>query len=227
MIPTIAFDVYGTLIDTHGIVTKLRQLLPVERQNRASEFATTWREKQLEYTFRRGLMQCYQPFSVCTIEALNYTCALYQVSFNQDQKETLMLSYGQLPAFDDVKHALVELRDQGFPLYAFSNGQAHAVKALLDYAQILAYFIDVISVDTLATFKPNPQVYDYFLQKAQVRASASWLVSANSFDIIGASSMGMQTAWVQRSPQAIFDPWGVKPTATISHLTQLRDCLPC
>jgi hypothetical protein len=39
----------------------------------AANFADFWREKQLEHSFRRGLMQNYADFSNCTSEALNFT----------------------------------------------------------------------------------------------------------------------------------------------------------
>jgi 2-haloacid dehalogenase len=71
---TLAFDVYGTLIDTQGVVSKLQELVG----DKATSFSQTWREKQLEYTFRRGLMQNYQNFSVCTSNALDYTCTFYK-----------------------------------------------------------------------------------------------------------------------------------------------------
>jgi 2-haloacid dehalogenase len=65
----LAFDVYGTLIDPHGIVIKLQELVGVK----AEEFSRVWREKQLEYSFRRGLMRSYETFAVCTSQALDYT----------------------------------------------------------------------------------------------------------------------------------------------------------
>ena len=66
---TLAFDVYGTLIDTHGVIVELEKHIG----NNASEFSRTWREKQLEYSFRRGLMQNYENFASCTRSALDYT----------------------------------------------------------------------------------------------------------------------------------------------------------
>lgn len=68
---TLAFDIYGTLIDTHGVVGALEKTVG----NAAVEFSRTWRDKQLEYTFRRGLMQSYEDFDVCTSQALDYACA--------------------------------------------------------------------------------------------------------------------------------------------------------
>jgi 2-haloacid dehalogenase len=59
---TLAFDVYGTLVDPSGMAKHLAHDLGAK----AAEFADCWREKQLEYSFRRGLMQNYADFSICT-----------------------------------------------------------------------------------------------------------------------------------------------------------------
>jgi 2-haloacid dehalogenase len=34
---------------------------------------------------------------------------------------------------------------------------------------------------------------------------------------------GMRAAWVRRSPEALFDPWGSEPTLTVRSLTELAD----
>jgi 2-haloacid dehalogenase len=49
----------------------------------------------------------------------------------------------------------------------------------------------------------------------------TWLISSNPFDVIGAINVGMQAAWVKRTPDALFDPWGIQPTVTVSGLTEL------
>ena len=66
---TIAFDVYGTLVNPLAMADRLKSLVG----DAAGRFDELWRTKQLEYSFRRGLMRAYQPFSVCTWEALLYT----------------------------------------------------------------------------------------------------------------------------------------------------------
>lgn len=53
---TLAFDVYGTLIDTNGVVEVLHNIVG----DKAGDFSRSWREKQLEYSFRRGLMKKYE-----------------------------------------------------------------------------------------------------------------------------------------------------------------------
>jgi 2-haloacid dehalogenase len=220
---TLAFDVYGTLINTHGVIDKLETML--SSSVNASEFSQTWRDKQLEYSFRRGLMRAYAPFSVCTKDALNYTASYYEVLLSDSEKATLLACYAQLPAFDDVAATLISLSQKGFKLLAFSNGTEDAVEGLLQNAGIRDLFVGVVSVDDLQTFKPNPDVYHYFTQKAGSIASQTWLVSSNPFDVIGAVSAGLNAAWVQRSKSIIYDPWGVEPTVTIDSLINLESAL--
>lgn len=218
---TLAFDVYGTLIDTHGVVVKLRVFV----DDKAEEFSRVWREKQLEYSFRRGLMRRYESFGVCTRHALDYTDKYLNANLSADQKAALMAEYSGLPPFDDVKESLVELKAAGHTLYAFSNGTADAVETLLKTAGIRELLDGVVSVDDKHTFKPNPDVYEYLLKATAASADATWLISSNPFDVIGAVSYGLRSAWVQRSEKSIFDPWGVEPTSTISSLRELGNLL--
>jgi 2-haloacid dehalogenase len=216
---TLALDVYGTLIDTHGVVAKLEELVG----DRARDFSATWRDKQLEYSFRRGLMQNYENFAVCTRDALDYTCSRYAVEMTPGQKQALLDIYRELPAFDDVDDALTELQNRDCRLFAFSNGSAEAVETLLGAAGIRDFFLGVVSCDDVRSFKPNPAVYAHFLRRAQASGSEAWLISGNPFDVIGAISAGMRGAWVRRTEDAIFDPWGIEPTTTVTSLGELAD----
>ena len=221
MAVTLAFDVYGTLIDTHGVVAKLGEIVG----DRAREFSSAWRDKQLEYSFRRGLMQNYENFAVCTRDALDYTCSRFAMDMTSGEKQALLDIYRELPAFDDVHGALTALSARDCRSYAFSNGSEDAVETLLATAGIRDLFQGVVSCDDLRTFKPNPAVYAYFLTRAQASASEAWLISGNPFDVIGAISAGMHGAWVQRSAEAIFDPWGIEPTVTVKSLDELADSI--
>lgn len=214
---TLAFDVYGTLIDTHGIISSVQNLVG----DKATNFSQTWRDKQLEYSFRRGLMQNYETFSVCTSNALDYACAFYEVDLSEKQKVSLLESYSKLPAFNDVENGLKKLKENNFRLFAFSNGTRDAVNTLLVEAGIRNYFHGVVSVDDLKSFKPNPAVYSHFLRESEAKGSNTWLVSSNPFDVIGAISAGMHAAWVKRSNKAIFDPWGIEPTVIVGNLGEL------
>ncbi|MBL6955687.1 MAG: haloacid dehalogenase type II [Chlorobium phaeobacteroides] len=221
MTTTLAFDVYGTLIDTDGLVSQLRETTG----EKAGEFSRIWRDKQLEYSFRRGLMQNYATFAECTRNALDYTCDFCKVSLTVEQKEELLESYRTLPAFNDVEENLQCLKSAGFRLFAFSNGSADAVETVLGAAGIRELFLDVVSVDDLRSFKPNPAVYSHFLRKSGTSGGNAWLISGNPFDVIGAVSAGMRAVWAKRSPEAIFDPWGIEPTLVVSSLAELDESI--
>jgi 2-haloacid dehalogenase len=218
---TLAFDIYGTLIDTQGITQQLARYV----SDQAPAFALAWREKQLEYSFRRGLMRRYENFAVCTRNALDYTDLRMKTALNEADKQALMAAYRVLPAFDDVPDNLQRATDAGFKLFAFSNGSADAVENLLAHANIRGFFDGVVSVDSLQTFKPNPDVYQHFLRTSKSSADNAWLISSNPFDVQGAIAVGMRAAWLRRSPEAIFDPWGIEPTHIIESLAELPDLL--
>ncbi len=214
---TLAFDIYGTLIDTQGITLQLSQIIG----DKAPEFSQRWREKQLEYTFRRGLMRKYENFGICTRNALDYTDLWLNTKLSDSSKQDLMAAYKVLPAYDDVADGLAKAKAVGFKLYGFSNGSADAVDGLLQHAGIRDFFDGIVSVDSLQTFKPNPDVYHHFLDQSKSEKEKTWLISSNPFDVQGAVSFGMKSAWLRRSPEAIFDPWGIEPTRCIDSLSEL------
>jgi 2-haloacid dehalogenase len=214
---TLAFDIYGTLIDTFGIASALRPRL----NESAAAFALGWREKQLEYTFRRGLMRDYQDFTVCTRQALAYVNTKHGNPLSEDDQQRLLAQYRKLPAFPDALLALEELKNTRARLFAFSNGVQAEVEALLENAGLLDWVEAVVSVDEVRSFKPDPQVYAHFLARTGARADDTWLISGNPFDVLGAMAAGWRAAWVQRDAKAVFDPWERQPTEIVSELDQL------
>ena len=217
---TLGFDIYGTLIDPYGVTEKLGEYMDYQ-----VEFSRIWRDKQLEYTFKRGLMRRYENFAVCTRNALDYTDSLLQTGLTDEAKQTLMETYRVLPAFDDVVDSLKVSKDAGFRLFGFSNGLQSAVQGLLENAGISHYFDGVVSVDDLQTFKPNPDVYHHFIDKTGAEPGNAWLVSSNPFDVQGAINIGMKAAWLQRSHNVVFDPWGIEPTIQIKSLSELPELI--
>lgn len=214
----LAFDVYGTLIDTAGVVSKLRDIIG----DRADVFSQMWREKQLEYSFRHALMRRYVQFSVCVAESLDYVCASLGLTLSSADKTALLDAFRVLPAFDDVEACFDALDPDAFDLYALSNGSRDAVERLLETAGIRDRFVEVVSVDEIGTFKPDPAVYEHFLKRAGVDAGNAWLISGNPFDVIGAIGAGMHGAWVRRSAAAVYDPWGIEPSVTVASLAELE-----
>jgi 2-haloacid dehalogenase len=217
----IAFDVYGTLIDTHGLVS----LFEAFAGEKAEALSILWRQKQLEYSFRRALMRRYCSFAECTAQALEFACDSFRIKLSDSQRQELLDGYRRLPAFPDVVNGLERARKAGFRMYAFSNGLASDVASLLDHARIREFFIDIVSVDEIRSFKPEPEVYRHFMHRAASVPERTWLVSSNPFDVTGARAVGIKALWVRRSASSVIDPWEFQPTAIVKDLTEVADVI--
>lgn len=217
MLTTLALDVYGTLFNTSGITDELGRFT-----DKAEQFARTWREKQIEYSFRRGLMRQYAPFNVCIRDALEYACFAHHLELSETDKQNLLGSYRHLTLFDDVMPALESLAaDPGFQLSVLSNGYPDDLNELLANAGIKHFFEHIVSVDEIRSFKPNPEVYEHFLKRAGSDINTTWMVSGNTFDFIGAMSFGLHGAFIKRSTDILVDPWEIDPSITINNLLEL------
>jgi 2-haloacid dehalogenase len=113
-------------------------------------------------------MKNYADFSVCTSDALNFTCRRFKIAISSERRRELLRLYQHLPAFDDVTPALLSVRGR-FRLFAFSNGKRTQISAVLSNANILNYFDGIVTADDVRSFKPDPSVYSYAR-----RATGAW-----------------------------------------------------
>lgn len=220
MQPYLAFDVYGTLVDPMG----MSELLACDARDAAQSVSTMWREKQLEFSFRKGLMRAYEDFGVCTRQALRYAMASHGLTLTKKREDELMAAYLQLPAFDDALPALRAL-EGNYLMFAFSNGTPAALKKVLGHNDLLPLFDGLVSVDDIKSFKPDPAVYAYARRATGAMDQPLCLVSSNAWDVIGARSAGLMAIWVQRDAHKVFEDWGIEPNAIINSLSELPGVL--
>jgi 2-haloacid dehalogenase len=213
----LAFDVYGTVIDPFRMEDHLRPLFG----GQAKEATELWRGKQLEYSFRRALMKKYENFDACTEQALRFVSRQLDVPIEEETLRNLLEQYLRLPVYPDVPAALEQLEARGFKIVACSNGTEQAVRGLLERAGVLERFSAIVSVDPIRTFKPDPAVYEHLAAQVRAKKEMVCLISSNPFDVIGAKACGLRTAWVQRDPKKIFDPWEFEPDLHVHGLEQL------
>ncbi|MYL25832.1 MULTISPECIES: haloacid dehalogenase type II [Halomonadaceae] len=221
MAPVLAFDVYGTLVDPSGMVDHLRHYTGDD----ADAISALWRQKQVEYAFRRGLMRQYADFGTCTRQALEFAFRSKGHTLDTWTGDALLQAYQSLPAFSDAVRALAALKPH-YRLFAFSNGTPDAVERVLRNAGVRDHLEGVVSVHELGTFKPDPAVYSHAREATAAGSDPLWLVSGNPWDVIGARSAGLGAAWVQRDPATVFDPWDIEPSLTVQNLEELAEKLP-
>src|SRR3989442_9049919 len=149
----IALDIYGTVIDPAAIAVHLSEAF----DTRAKLAAQLWRERQLEFTFRRALMRRYVDFDLCTAQALTCVSAQLGVNLDEEDRRALLDSYLRLPAFPDVKPGLETLRAGGDRVVGLTNGNEKTGRPLLQHAGIGEDFRKNFLPGTVKTFKPHPQ----------------------------------------------------------------------
>jgi 2-haloacid dehalogenase len=209
-------------VDPAGIAVRLGASFGA----RAQAAAQLWREKQLEYTFRRALMRRYADFEVCTLQALRYVSASLGVPLDEAEERALLDAYLHLPAFAEVRSGLAQLKHAGHRLVALTNGTERSARSVLGNAGLSEYLEAVLTVEPIATFKPDPAVYALLDTLTAEVAEPAWLVSGNPFDVIGAQACGLKAAWLRRDPQRVFDPWEFSPDLIVGNLEELCQKLP-
>jgi 2-haloacid dehalogenase len=185
------FDAYGTLFDVHA---------PVARRlgSDAGEISKIWRQKQLEYTWLRSLMRAHADFWQVTADALDYALEVNGSSDPALRADLLQL-YLQLDAFPDVRPCLKKLKMQQMPVAILSNGTPTMLKSAVTSAGLLDFVNEIISVEEVGVFKPDPRVYQAALERLHiVRPSEILFVSANTWDAQAAAHFGFQAARIDR-----------------------------
>jgi 2-haloacid dehalogenase len=202
------FDAYGTLYDVHSVVRRCEANWP----GKGTQLSQLWRAKQLEYTWQRSLMQRYAPFSTVTREALAYACEALRLELSVAQMEGLMAEYQHLAPYPDASR-LQNLRGRKAIV---SNGSPDMLLPLVENSRL--ELDEVISVDELKVFKPDPRVYA--LAEKKLKTKNIGFVSSNCWDALGAKSYGFTVYWINRSG-APLDRLGFTPDRVVSSLNEI------
>src|SRR6266480_5131024 len=217
---SLAFDMYGTLVDPMRIWKQLEHYIPSDAQR----IAEIWRQKQLEFTFRLTAMERYEDFEQVTRKALDYALAATGHILDAQQKNSLMAQYNDLECFADVEPGLQHLKNADYTMVVFSNGSPSMLTGIMNAANLNPYFKGFVSVDEVKVYKPSPVVYRHVANSLGRLIDEVRLISSNPFDVIGAESAGMQAAWVNRSG-GLFDTLAPMPQMVVKSLVELADIL--
>ncbi|MEJ1157966.1 haloacid dehalogenase type II [Prosthecomicrobium sp. N25] len=207
---TFVFDAYGTLFDVHAAVRKHAAEVGPEAQF----LSELWRAKQLEYSWLLTMMGRYRDFWSLTEEALDY--ALQRVpTANRATRAALLDAYWTCDTYAEVPELLKQLKMRGARLAILSNGSPKMLAAACQSAGIGDLFDDVVSVDEIRVYKPDPRVYDLITTRYRVFPEAVSFQSSNRWDAAGAAAFGFRTVWVNRNglpdEYAEFKPAAVLP----------------
>jgi 2-haloacid dehalogenase len=210
------FDAYGTLFDVHSVLLSVGRGIPGDLE----ALSQLWRQKQLEFTWLRALMEHYEDFWHVTEAALRSAARQLSIEMTEPQLSTLMHAYLAPSAFDDARSALEALK--GVPMAILSNGSPNMLDSAVRNNGLESYFATIISVDQAKTYKPSPRVYALGPEILHVRTEEILLVSSNSWDAAGAKAYGYQVCWCNRSNTRM-DHLGFAPDFIVSGLDQISE----
>jgi 2-haloacid dehalogenase len=206
------------LFDVHSVLVRAGAGIPGDLE----ALSRLWRQKQLEFTWLRALMDRYEDFSLITEAALRTALEQLHVQAGEAQVRQLLDSYLTPLVFPDARQALEALRD--FPRAILSNGSPAMLKAAVQGNGLESFFHSVISVDRVKTYKPSPKVYALGPAVLGFAANEILFVSSNPWDAAGAKAFGYRVCWCNRSGQAM-DRLGFEPDFIVSSLLEIPGSL--
>ena len=214
----VVFDLYGTLYDVHSVAQQCDALYP----GKGAEISALWRQKQLEYTWLRSLMGQYVPFEDVTYDALVYTCKHLKLDLDLEKSIALTSAYLDLSPYADVADTLRQLKDLGLPMAILSNGSAFTIDRVVKNSGLQTYFSHLLSVESVAAFKPDPRVYTLACQALGLSPDHILFVSSNAWDASGARYFGFEVCWVNRQGKT-FDELSTLPSHVVSSLDEVLE----
>jgi 2-haloacid dehalogenase len=227
------FDAYGTLLDVNSAVARNAALnaalagvmakTEAKTEARASlsaPLSALWRQKQLEYTWTRTLMNRYADFWQVTEEALDFALKTYSLDGDAELKNSLLQSYLSLTAYPDAAQTLAQVAALDLTIAILSNGTPHMLHEALRANQLEELIDPCLSVDEIKIYKPDPRVYQLACDRLGLSPAQIFFISSNPWDLAGAASFGFKAVHINRQnsvPEYEF----AKTHAQVSTLAEL------
>ena len=193
----LVFDVNETLLDLSAL-----------RPAFVAAFGSTdamgeWFARLLHGSLVSNHTNRYRPFGVIGVEALHMVASKRGIELKESQATEVVETMRRLPPHPDVAPALAALHADGFRMITLTNGSADAVADQVRNAALGEFFEATLSVDRVQRFKPAPEAYLTASIHADVEVDAMLMVAAHDWDILGARTIGMPGAFINR-PGAVW-----------------------
>ncbi len=214
------FDAYGTLFDFNSAASAARSELGTDWQH----VSDLWRQKQLQYTWLRGLAGHHADFWQVTGDALEFALATLRLD-RPGLRERLMNLYLQLGTYPEVPETLRRLKATGRKLAILSNGTPAMLDAIVHSSGLELLFDAVLSVEEVGVYKPHPSVYALATERMRIAPLRICFLSSNAWDAFSAKAFGLRVVWCNRFGQAP-ERIPATPDGEISDLSVLPDLLP-
>ena len=224
-IQALTFDLFGTVLDLAGSLSPfIAEFLEEKGADvSAAEFWNHWRYRQRIEQYQDNIVMLgHSGYLPVARRACLYTLKLNGIDATGAEVDRLMQAWQQLNPFPDVVPALERLQSR-YRLVALSNGEPEFLEHLAKN-RIRWDFDRIISVQVAGAFKPHPGVYRKAAEILKLEVGECLMVSANSFDVMGARMCGYRGAFVNRN-QLPYEDSPYRPDVTVSDFTELAESL--
>lgn len=211
----VVFDAFGTLFDTESPVHALDACYP----GCGLELNRRWQEKQLQQAWAFTLTGRYVDYERIGAQALAASCRQLGLDPSLAERNYLSTVSRTLPPYPDVLDTLNTLHHMGFALAILSNGTFWQLQSLVRHGGIVVP-VELLSADFVGKHKPHPSTYALVPERLRVLYGEVMFVSAHEWDVLGASSYGFFTTWLNRRGAAS-EGFGVTPFLLIETLQDL------
>jgi 2-haloacid dehalogenase len=221
----LTFDLFGTVLDLAGSLTPaIGEFLDSKgAEVSAKEFWAAWRYRQRIEQYQDNIVMLgHSGYLTVARRACVYVLALHDIEADADEVDRLMSAWQGLNPFPEVVSALERLKSR-FKLVALSNGEPVFLQHLATN-RIGWEFDDIISVQTVGAFKPHPGVYRKAANILGLEVGECLMVSANSFDVMGARMCGFRGAFVNRN-RLPYEDSTYLPDLTVADFSEMADAL--
>jgi len=198
-IQALTFDVFGTVLDLAGSLTPFiaEFLESRDAEVTAEQCWSQWRARQRIEQYQDTIMMLgHSGYLETARRALVHTLQSNHIEAITTEVDQLMEAWMHLSPFPEVSEALKRLGER-YRLVVLSNGNRFFLDHLVE-KRIDATFDEVVSVDVMGAFKPHPSVYRRTARILDLDVQQCLMVSANSFDVLGAKTCGLRAAFVNR-----------------------------
>ena len=224
-VQALTFDLFGTVLDLGGSLTPAIASYLRDKGSSVSpeHLWNQWRARQrLEQYQDNILLLGHSGYLETVRRALIYVLALEGIDAAAGDVPRLMEAWQHLNPFADVRTALEKLKKR-YRLVALSNGEADFL-AHLATNRIGWDFDRIVSVEAVGAFKPHPRVYRRAATLLHLEVRQCMMVSANSFDVMGARACGMRGAFVNRNALP-YEETPYRPDVEVRNFTELAEAL--
>jgi 2-haloacid dehalogenase len=217
--PLLIFDVNETLLDLDALAPHF------ERIYGESAVLREWFAQLILYSEAITLTGDYVPFGELAGAVLCMMGATRGVHVAESDIQGVREAMASMPPHTDVQPALRRLRAAGFRLFTLTNNPKATCERQLRHAGIDSMFERQFSVDEgVHRYKPACEVYRAVEESLGVPPNRLCLIACHTWDILGASAAGWQTALILRRGNAALGVGG-QPLVTGQDLDAVADKL--